>query len=276
MSTIFVTGHRNPDMDSIAAAISYSALKNELDSGNHYIPVALGPLNTQSHAMLESLGLPDPLFVKDVYSRVSAVYRKPTLTVAPDDPVYELVNMYNQNNPSVVPIMDGSVFKGLLSIDEINRYFLRENMGYFLRENMDSRPVYDILLKNIPRVIKGFFLKKCFQDMVHGPIMVGAMDYKVFCHRLAGCPEKPILVVGNRQDHIRAAFKEQLPGIILTGMDEDSLQSMEWTRIACRASTPPSTTDSSMCPMRTPQRRYVCCACRSPSPVFSCATAESA
>ena len=120
MSTIFVTGHRNPDMDSIAAAISYSALKNELDSGNHYIPVALGPLNTQSHAMLESLGLPDPLFVKDVYSRVSAVYRKPTLTVAPDDPVYELVNMYNQNNPSVVPIMDGSVFKGLLSIDEIN------------------------------------------------------------------------------------------------------------------------------------------------------------
>ena len=66
MSTIFVTGHRNPDMDSIAAAISYSALKNELDSGNHYIPVALGPLNTQSHAMLESLGLPDPLFVKDV------------------------------------------------------------------------------------------------------------------------------------------------------------------------------------------------------------------
>ena len=219
MSTIFVTGHRNPDMDSIAAAISYSALKNELDSGNHYIPVALGPLNTQSHAMLESLGLPDPLFVKDVYSRVSAVYRKPTLTVAPDDPVYELVNMYNQNNPSVVPIMDGSVFKGLLSIDEINRYFLRENM--------DSRPVYDILLKNIPRVIKGFFLKKCSQDMVHGPIMVGAMDYKVFCHRLAGCPEKPILVVGNRQDHIRAAFKEQLPGIILTGMDEDSLQSID-------------------------------------------------
>ena len=219
MSTIFVTGHRNPDMDSIAAAISYSALKNELDSGNHYIPVALGPLNTQSHAMLESLGLPDPLFVKDVYSRVSAVYRKPTLTVAPDDPVYELVNMYNQNNPSVVPIMDGSVFKGLLSIDEINRYFLRENM--------DSRPVYDILLKNIPRVIKGFFLKKCSQNMVHGPIMVGAMDYKVFCHRLAGCPEKPILVVGNRQDHIRAAFKEQLPGIILTGMDEDSLQSID-------------------------------------------------
>ncbi len=219
MSRIFVTGHRNPDMDSIAAAISYSSLKNVLDKGNEYIPVALGPLNTQSKAMLESLGLPDPLFVKDVYSRVSSVYRRPTLTVAPDDPVYELVNMYNQNNPSVVPIMDGGEFRGLLSIDEINRYFLRENR--------DSRPVYDILLKNIPRVIKGFFLKKCSCDMVHGPIMVGAMDYKVFSRRLAHCPQKPILVVGNRQDHIKVAFREQLPGIILTGMDEDSLQSID-------------------------------------------------
>mgnify|MGYP002229803094 CR=1 FL=1 len=36
MNRIYVTGHRNPDTDSIAAAISYAALRNALgDPGLH-------------------------------------------------------------------------------------------------------------------------------------------------------------------------------------------------------------------------------------------------
>lgn len=219
MAQIYVSGHRNPDMDSIASAIAYSRLKNILDGENQYVPIALGPLNVQSKAILEGLGIPSPLFVKDVFSRVCSIYRKPTMVLDPADPVYELVNMYNQNNPSVVTIMDGDEFRGLLSIDEINRYFLRENTG--------RRPVYDILLKNIPRVINGFFLKKGRQEMIHASIMVGAMDYKVFCRRLSECGTKPVLVVGNRLDHIKAALDAGLPGLILTGMSEDGLQQID-------------------------------------------------
>lgn len=219
MSDIYVTGHRNPDLDSIASAIAYARLKNLTDPDNSYQAVALGPLNDQTRAVLDELGLEGPLFVKDVYSRVSSVYRKPTMVLDAGDPVYELVSMYNQNNPSVVPIFEDEGYQGLLSIDEINRYFLRENR--------DSRPVYDIPLANIPRVIKGFFLKKGKEAVVHAPIMVGAMDWPVFIRRLRECAVKPILVVGNRGDHIRAAMSEGLPGIVLTGMDEDSLQNVD-------------------------------------------------
>ena len=93
MAQIYVSGHRNPDMDSIASAIAYSRLKNILDGENQYVPIALGPLNVQSKAVLEGLGIPSPLFVKDVFSRVCSVYRKPTMVLDPDDPVYELVNI---------------------------------------------------------------------------------------------------------------------------------------------------------------------------------------
>ena len=34
MSKIYITGHKNPDMDSIAAAYSYSVLKNKIDPNN--------------------------------------------------------------------------------------------------------------------------------------------------------------------------------------------------------------------------------------------------
>ena len=52
MAQIYVSGHRNPDMDSIASAIAYSRLKNILDGENQYVPIALGPLNVQSKAVL--------------------------------------------------------------------------------------------------------------------------------------------------------------------------------------------------------------------------------
>jgi len=128
MPDIFITGHRNPDMDSIAAAYSYAVLKNKIDPENRYIPCALGPMNRISKALFERLELSSPLFLKDAYTRVSSVTKKPTLILSPEDPVYELVNMYNQSNPSVVPIIsEEGEYKGLLSVDDINRYFLREN-----------------------------------------------------------------------------------------------------------------------------------------------------
>ena len=39
---IYVTGHRNPDTDSIASAVGYAELKGRLDASNEYVPVRLG------------------------------------------------------------------------------------------------------------------------------------------------------------------------------------------------------------------------------------------
>ena len=86
MARIYVTGHRNPDLDSVASAIGYARLKNLTDSENEYIPAALGPVNVQTRAVLERLGLPDIHYLKDVYTRVNDVLRKPTLVLDADDP----------------------------------------------------------------------------------------------------------------------------------------------------------------------------------------------
>ena len=48
VSTIYVTGHRNPDTDSIASAIGYAELKRRLDPRNEYVPVRLGDVNAQT------------------------------------------------------------------------------------------------------------------------------------------------------------------------------------------------------------------------------------
>lgn len=58
---IFVTGHKNPDTDSICSAIGYAALK-----GEGYAAGRAGDLNPETQFVLERFGLPAPQLLQDV------------------------------------------------------------------------------------------------------------------------------------------------------------------------------------------------------------------
>ena len=51
MNRIYVTGHRNPDTDSIAAAISYAALRNALGDRD-YVAAHLGHISDETKRLL--------------------------------------------------------------------------------------------------------------------------------------------------------------------------------------------------------------------------------
>ena len=57
MARVYVSGHRNPDTDSIAAAVGYAELKSRLDPNTEYVPVRLGELNPQTRWVLEQAGV---------------------------------------------------------------------------------------------------------------------------------------------------------------------------------------------------------------------------
>ena len=67
-SPVIVVGHRNPDNDSICAAVGYAYLKNELakraagdgEPAQTYIPARLGPLPPESAWILAENGIPAP------------------------------------------------------------------------------------------------------------------------------------------------------------------------------------------------------------------------
>jgi manganese-dependent inorganic pyrophosphatase len=67
---IFVVGHRNPDNDSISAAVSYAAFKNALalrDGADvEYVPARLGPLPVESEWVLNRNGIEAPVLIENV------------------------------------------------------------------------------------------------------------------------------------------------------------------------------------------------------------------
>ncbi len=89
MSVVYVTGHRNPDTDSIASAIGYAELKHRLDPNNDYRPVRLGACNAQTKWVLERSGAPEPEFLPHIMVRVCDVMQTNFPVAGQDHPIRE-------------------------------------------------------------------------------------------------------------------------------------------------------------------------------------------
>ena len=55
MDKVYITGHRNPDTDSIVSAMAYAALKNALGQ-RQYCAARLGQISDETKAVLDKFG----------------------------------------------------------------------------------------------------------------------------------------------------------------------------------------------------------------------------
>ena len=60
MDKVFVIGHMPPDLDSVAAAISYSNFKNLQEGTDKYVPAYADSLNKETRYVLEKFGFAVP------------------------------------------------------------------------------------------------------------------------------------------------------------------------------------------------------------------------
>ena len=214
MDRIYITGHRNPDLDSVASAIAYAHLKNSIDSGNEYIPVCCGPLNKQSKYVLSAIGVKSPRLVKNVFPKVADIAKRDVITLDVNDPVYKAIKELDGRNLSVIPVFENAVdFRGIVSIHEITDFLINENLG--------TRPLYRFRIDNFGQVLPGYFYRSGLREF-SAPIMIGAMTYEISVERTNNLAEgKPLLIVGLRERIIQYAVDQQFPAIILTGIKED-------------------------------------------------------
>ncbi len=66
---VIVMGHKNPDTDSICAAITYANLKHQI-TGDDYIACRAGHLNEETQFVLSHFNVEVPAYIKDVRTQV--------------------------------------------------------------------------------------------------------------------------------------------------------------------------------------------------------------
>ncbi|MCR5580609.1 MAG: putative manganese-dependent inorganic diphosphatase [Pseudobutyrivibrio sp.] len=74
---VYIVGHKNPDTDSICAAIGYAHLKNVLSTGDTFLPKKAGNLNKETRYVLNRFNVPEPETVSDVGAQLMDIeYRE--------------------------------------------------------------------------------------------------------------------------------------------------------------------------------------------------------
>ncbi len=213
MEKVYITGHRNPDLDSICAAYSYAVLKNRVDPDNKYIGVRCGHVSSSIKSQLEAVGLTeieeDVPYMKDVYPKVRDVMNSDNYFIDSEEPVYYLLKKFGFENPSARPVFRNGEYIGLLNVDDI--------MVWFLKDNSDKVPAYDISVENIEKILPGKLVKR--GSNIHGAVMLaGAGDVSHFSAIVESNPNS-VIALGYRPEHVRVAVESQVPCIIITMQD---------------------------------------------------------
>lgn len=77
---VWVVGHKNPDTDSICAAISYAYLKNQLGE-REYVPKRAGAISEETRYVLDYFKVEDPELITDVGAQLKDISIRKTAGV---------------------------------------------------------------------------------------------------------------------------------------------------------------------------------------------------
>ena len=127
---VIVVGHRNPDNDSICAAVAYAHLKNELakrmgvSDAYVYEPARLGPLPLESKGLLAEYGIDAPQVIPHVHARVADVMTANPISISHRATVLDAGRLLRQENiRAIVVTNDDGTYQGLITTRAIaNRY----------------------------------------------------------------------------------------------------------------------------------------------------------
>lgn len=213
MSEILVIGHRNPDTDAICSAIGYADFKRRTGLRNA-VPARCGDINDRIDFVLKSFSVPAPKFVADVSPKVQDVMRSNVFSVPPRTPLVEALELMDEKNIRVLPILDPERrCLGLLSVFKASKFFFPSHKRIF-----DNRRVV-ASVRSLTRTLQGRMLCAFEPDAeTELVLMIGAMRLASFASRLPSyAPEKLLVVVGDREDIQIAAIEARARCVVITG-----------------------------------------------------------
>lgn len=79
---VWVVGHKNPDTDSICAAISYAYLKNQSGDKKTYVAKRAGAVNEETRYVLERFGVEEPPLVSYAGAQIKDINIRKTVGVS--------------------------------------------------------------------------------------------------------------------------------------------------------------------------------------------------
>jgi manganese-dependent inorganic pyrophosphatase len=216
VTPVYVSGHRNPDTDSIGSAIGYAELKSRLDPNTEYVPVRLGELNPQTTWVLEQAEISAPELLPHIRLRAGDLMQTEFPRMRAGDPIREAGLALDHTDYDLVPVVDDDgVLIGIITTRALARRYVRESRSSStLREATYVHAVVDVL---------------------DGELLVGedrALMGRIWVHASSvefetGIDESDIVVIGDRPRAQRHVLDRDLDLLVISNggrPDEEVLE----------------------------------------------------
>lgn len=121
---IYVTGHKNPDSDSICAAFSYAEFKNKTGK-LPTIPVRLGNISQETQYILDYFGVEAPQLLKTVKLKVEDLEFDKITPVSPEISLKTAWNIMRDKNIKTLPVADeNDHLLGVLAVSNLTSCYM--------------------------------------------------------------------------------------------------------------------------------------------------------
>lgn len=215
---IYVTGHKNPDSDSICSAYAYAELKNK--TGNlPAIPVRLGNVNRETQYILDYFGVEAPQLLKTVKLKVEDLEFDKITPVSPEISLKMAWNIMSNKNIKTLPVADeNDHLLGVLAISNLTSCYMDIWDNRILaKSNTSFENIVDTLSAKEIYVNEG---TKSFP----GKIVVSAMKPESMKDHIE---EGDIAIVGDREEVQSALLDLNISLMIITGSHTPTAEIIE-------------------------------------------------
>ncbi len=212
MDPIYVTGHRNPDTDSIVAAMAYASLRNALGD-REYEAACLGRVSDETQIVLDRFGFQPPKRIYDMFTQIRDLeFDTPPALGAAVTVGRGWKILQQQKNISAVPVTndDGTLY-GMLS---------RENVASYNMEMITAAKLREVPLFNVLSVLDGRILNEAGEttDTISGEVTIALPQAQ---ENLLFQSENTIVLCGHQPDMIRRALEMNISCLVLCQAELD-------------------------------------------------------
>ena len=205
--SVWVIGHKNPDTDSICAAIAYADLKNKAGK-RKYEPKRAGHVNEESQFVLEYFGFPVPEYIADVGAQVKDIAIRKTQGICSNVSLKTAWEMMKEQNVVTLPITShNGLLEGLIITGDIATSYMDV---YDSRILSKARTQY----KNIAETLEGEVLAgNAHGYFVKGKVVVGTESPELMEEYIE---DDDMVILGNRYEVQLCAIEMNASCIIVS------------------------------------------------------------
>ena len=206
MDTIYITGHRNPDTDSIVAAMAYAALRNALGD-REYEAACLGHVSDETKIVLDRFGFQPPQRITSMHTQVKDLdFDKPTVfsTAVTMGRAWKELSQHSSLNAIPIANEDGTLF-GMLSRTDVANY----NMNLVSGGRLEAVPLFNVL-----SVLEGKVINDAGEqiDEITGEVTIALPQSR---ENLLFNKKDSIVLCGHQPDMIRRAREMKVNCLVL-------------------------------------------------------------